>query len=406
MKDNKFLKGILTGVLGSFVCVGVLGLVLVKSGALDMTRLYGYSDNHTALENRIMDKVNVIEGYIDQYFLDKIDDDKVADEVYKGVISGLDDKYAAYYTTDEYKSIMESSNGVYCGIGAYISQDAKTGLVEIVKPMKNSPSEKAGAKAGDLIYAVNGEDVSGKDISEVQALVKGEKGSKVKLTLIRGEKEINITVTRDDIEDITVASEMLDNKIGYVRVTGFEQVTPKQFSDAIAKLDKKGQKGMIIDLRDNGGGLLDSAVTMLDTMLPKGVVVYSKDKQGKKEEYSATNDDAFTKPLVILVNENSASASEVFSGAIQDNGTGKLIGTKTFGKGIVQTIFPLSDGSALKMTTAKYYTPKGRNIHGKGLTPDIEVELSEQTEKLPKSETKVDNQLKKAFDYLVGETSK
>lgn len=406
MKDNKFFKGLLTGILVSFACIVVFTLVLTKSGALNMTRLLGYSDNHTKLENTIMDKVNVLEGYIDQYFLDEIDEEKVADEVYKGVINGLDDKYAAYYNADEYKEIMESSNGVYCGIGAYIAKDSKTDIVMIVKPMEGSPCEKAGAKAGDLIYAVDGEDVTGKDISEVQALVKGEKGSKVKLTLIRNQKEVNITVTRDDIEDITVASKMLDNKIGYVQVTGFEQVTPKQFSEAITALEKDGMNGLIVDLRDNGGGLLDSAVSMLDTMLPEGVVVYSKDKAGKKEEYSATNDDAFTKPLAILVNENSASASEVFSGAIQDNGTGKLIGTKTYGKGIVQGIFPLGDGSALKMTTAKYYTPKGRNIHGKGLTPDIEVELSKSAEKLPKSKTKVDNQLKTAFDYLLEETSK
>ena len=221
------------------------------------------------------------------------------------------------------------------------------------------------------------------------------------MVLLRGQKQVKITVTRDNIEEDTVAYQMLDKKIGYIQVSGFEEVTAKQFEQAVDELEKQGEKALIIDLRENGGGLLDSAVKMLDRMLPQGVVVYSKDKSGTKEEYKATDDKEFKKPLAILVNGNSASASEVFSGAIQDEKKGVLVGTQTFGKGIVQGVFPLGDGSALKMTTAKYYTPNGRNIHGKGLTPDIKVELSEQIQKLPESNKKVDNQLKTAFDYLL-----
>lgn len=401
MNDKKTLKGFLLGASSCFLVMILLVLALDISGVVNLNGIAGSGGKYSALERKIMNKVNVLEIFINEYFLDDIDEEKMADSVYKGVVNGLGDDYAAYYTAEEYKDIQEKTNGIYCGIGAYISADTKTGVVTIVKPMKNSPCEKAGVKAGDIIYAVDGKEVTGEEISQVQALVKGEQGSEVVLTIIRDEERKDITVIRDEIEEDTVSSRLLDDKIGYISVSSFEQVTPKQFESALKKLEKKGEQGLIIDLRDNGGGLLDAAVEMLDRMLPKGVVVYSKDKSGQKQEYMAESDDSFDKPLAILVNGNSASASEVFCGAIQDEEKGKLIGTKTFGKGIVQGVFSLDDGSAIKMTTARYYTPKGRNIHGKGLTPDIEVELKDTIEKLPASGLEVDNQLKAAFDYLI-----
>lgn len=401
-RGNRTLQGFWLGACSSLLVMLVLVLVLDTTDVISLNRLRGNS-GYSTLERKIMNKVNMLEVFIDQYFLDEIDEEKMADEVYKGVINGLGDDYAAYYTAEEYEAILESTNGIYCGIGAYISANTQTGIVTIVKPMKNSPCEKAGIQAGDIIYAVDGEEVTGMEISEVQAMVKGEQGSEVVLTVVRENEQKDITVVRDEIETDTVSSQMLDNKIGYIQITSFDQVTPKQFENALKKLEKKGQKGLIIDLRDNGGGLLDAAVEMLDRMLPKGLVVYSMDKSGEKVEYMAEDDDAFEKPLVLLVNGNSASASEVFCGAIQDKGTGTLIGTTTYGKGIVQGIFGLDDGSAVKMTTARYYTPEGRNIHGKGLTPDIEVELSEAVQELPESGVKVDNQIKAAYDYLVAQ---
>lgn len=401
MKDKKILKGFFLGASSCFLGMIVLVLVLDIAGIMNLSGVLAVGGTYSALEHKILNKVNVLELFIKEYFLDDIDEEKMADSVYKGVVNGLGDEYAAYYTAEEYQDIMEKTSGVYCGIGAYISVDSDTGLVTVVSPMKNSPCEKAGVEDGDVIYAVDGKEVTGTEISQVQALVKGVKGSEVVLTIIRGEEQMDITVVRDEIEEDTVSSQMLDDKIGYIQISSFEQVTPKQFESALKELEKQGQKGLIIDLRNNGGGLLDSAVEMLDRMLPKGVVVYSKDKKGEKQEYMAKNDDSFDKPLVILVNENSASASEVFCGAIQDEEKGKLLGTKTFGKGIVQGVFGLDDGSAIKMTTARYYTPKGRNIHGKGLMPDIEVELKDKVEKLPESGMEVDNQVKAAFDFLV-----
>ncbi len=401
MKDREFGNGFLCGILGALGVLIVLILGLELAGVLDLgSVVLGTPGKRTAMERKIRRKVDVLESYIDTYFLDEIDEEMMAEAVYKGVVNGLGDVYAAYYTADEYKQIQEKTEGIYCGIGTYISADNENGIVTIIKPMKNSPAEKAGVLAGDILYAIDGEEVSNMEISQVQALIKGEKGSKVELTLIRQQGEVKVTVIRDEIVEDTVASQMLDGKIGYIQVTSFEQVTSEQFRDAVDKLEAKGEEGLIIDLRDNGGGLLDTAVDMLDRLLPEGLVVYSMDKGGNKQEYNAKGPDKFDKPLVVLVNGKSASASEVFSGALQDKKAGKLLGTKTFGKGIVQGIFALQDGSAVKMTTSKYYTPNGRNIHGKGLTPDIEVELSEKLEKLPVSGKKVDNQIKAAYDYL------
>lgn len=398
MDKKSFMKGTLLGASSCLLVVIMIGFALLFSG-----RIYvpASGSNQDDLRKTVERKAKVLETYIDTYFLDEIDNEKMADSIYKGIIDGLGDTYAAYYNKEEYQQIKESTSGIFCGIGAYISADTETGIVSIVKPMKNSPAKKAGIKAGDVIYAVDGKEVTGMEISQVQALVKGEKGSKVKLTLVRDKKEMEVEVTRDEIQEDTVNYRMLPGKIGYVQVTSFEQVTPEQYKKAIAALEKKGEKGLIIDLRDNGGGLLDAAVTMLDRILPKGLVVYSKDKDGNKQEFYAENDDSFEKPLVILVNENSASASEVFSGAIQDKEAGTLIGTQTFGKGIVQSLFDLEDGTGLKMTTAKYYTPKDRNIHGKGLTPDVKAELTKEITTLSDGKTKVDSQMKVAYDYLL-----
>lgn len=394
----------------SFVC-GFLTCVLVTMAVLMVLQFTGKIDleavvisGDTSLRSEIEKKSNLIQKFIDEYYLDGIDNEHMANSVYKGLVAGLNDEYAAYYTKEEYETITEKTSGTYCGIGAYVTVDTETGAITIVKPMKDGPAEKAGAKAEDIIYAVDGTEVTGKDLSEVLALIKGEAGTEVKLTVMRkGEKDyLDLMITRAEIKDETVESRMLTKDIGYIQVTSFEEVTVKQFQSALEELQEKDMKALIIDLRDNGGGLLDTAVKLLDIMLPKGMVVYTENKKGVQEKYYAEDDSEITIPVAILVNGNSASASEVFSGAMQDEGKAKLVGTKTFGKGIVQTIFDLQDGSALKMTTAKYYTPKGRNIHGSGLEPDIEVELDKKTlqQSNQDGKSKPDNQMQKAMEYL------
>lgn len=403
MENRNILKVFFAGIVSGITCMFIIIFVLSVTGKIDLGALIVKgSSTETALERQIDEKSDLIRAYIDRYYLDNIDGETMSNSIYKGIVNGLGDDYAAYYTKDEYKTITEKSSGTYCGIGAYVSVDTSTGAIYIVKPLEDSPAQEAGIKAGDIIYAVDGENVTGQDLTSVLSKVKGEAGTTVNLKIVReGESDyLDIKVERRVIEEDTVVSKMLSDKIGYIKVTAFEDVTSKQFEGAVDLLEKKGMKSLIIDLRDNGGGLLSAAVEMLDRLLPKGLVVYTKDKNGVAEEYYAEDNKMLEVPMAILVNENSASASEVFSGALQDEEAAKLVGTKTFGKGIVQTIFGLEDGTALKMTTSKYYTPKGRNIHNTGLEPDIKVELDEST--LTESEDKfgIDNQMQAAIDCL------
>lgn len=362
------------------------------------------SNDNSLLKNAsVMAKTLLLENYISKYYLRDADAGQIVEGIYKGVLQSLQDPYSVYYTKEEYDSLQESTQGVYCGIGARVSQDVKTGIITIVQLFEGSPAIDAGILPGDIIYKVEDEEVTGTDLSKVVAKMKGKEGTSVELTVIRESKKVNCTVRREEIEIPTVEHEMLEDNIGYIQVTEFDQVTAKQFRDALEDLEKQGQDGLVIDLRNNGGGRLDAVVDMLDRMLPEGTIVSTKDKAGEGETFTSTGKEQFNKPLAVLINGNSASASEVFSGAIQDYGTGKLVGTTSFGKGIVQTIFDLKDGSAIKLTTSEYFTPKGRNIQGTGLEPDVEVELDKEQAKKITVEKEEDNQLKKAVETVKNE---
>lgn len=399
---KKYIESFLCGFLSCASVFLLAILILSYTGVLNLTGVLTTGRN--SLQSQVSGKVQKIERFIDSYYLDEINPDQMADSIYKGVVAGLGDEYAAYYTREEYQTITEKTSGTYCGIGAYVTQNTETGAITIVKPIADGPAEKAGLQAEDIIYAIDGNKVTGEDLSEVLARIKGEAGTDVTLQILRGGESdyLDFTLTRAEIKDDTVSSRMLTDQIAYIAVSSFEEVTTEQFGAALESLQGQGMQALIIDLRDNGGGLLNTAVQMLDQMLPKGLVVYTEDKKGIAEKFYAEDDDEITVPVAILVNGNSASASEVFSGAMQDEGKAKLIGTTTFGKGIVQTIFDLEDGSALKMTTSKYFTPKGRNIHGAGLKPDIIVELDKNTlqQKDASGQEKPDNQMQAAIDYL------
>lgn len=360
-----------------------------------------HGSSNSILNSSLQRKMTEIQSYVNQFFLDDIDQEKMQDAVCKGMVNGLGDTYAAYYNEEEYQDMKEKTSGNYCGIGAVVSQSATDGAISIVQTIKGGPAEKAGMKSGDMIVEVDGISTQGMDLTALISKTKGDAGTKVKVTVLRDGHQKKYTIKRKEIHSQTVESRMLDNKIGYIAVSSFEEVTKQQFRDALKKLEKEGEKSLIIDLRNNGGGLLSTAVDMLDRLLPKGTLVYTKDKNGEKEVYSATDEESFDKPVAILVNENSASASEVFSGAMQDYKKAVLVGNTTFGKGIVQTVFDLPDGTALKLTTSKYYTPKGRNIHGTGLEPNIPVALDETTYTQKKSGLTIDNQMERAVEYLL-----
>lgn len=398
-----FLRGVIMGAAGCILVLLSALTIAQYAGKINVAAGLKWDENGMSKEAvEIKDKAEILSSYINRFYLNDIDYGKMGDIIYKAVVSGLDDKYAAYYTKDEYKDISEKTKGEFCGIGAYISQGKNDNYLKVAGVVKGGPAQKAGIKKGDIIVEVDGENIQGKDSSYAVSKMKGKKGTNVSISVMRkgNKKPITFNIKREVIHDNTVSYKMLDNNIGYISVSAFETVTKKQFKSAVDCLEKKNEKGLIIDLRDNGGGLLDTALDMLDQILPKKLVVYTKDKNGVAEEYYTKDDKEINIPIVILVNGNSASASEVFCGALRDYGKAKLLGTKTFGKGIVQSSFAFRDGTGLKFTTSKYYTPKGINIHGTGFEPDIKVKSNGKMTALKESGYKADNQINAALDYL------
>ena len=291
---------------------------------------------------------------------------------------------------------METSNGAYSGIGAMLRQDYRNGIIAVYRVFDGSPAAEAGIEEGNILYTVKGEEVTGKDLSLVVTDLKGEEGSTVDISILKDPSdpasEVALTLTRRHIEVPTVEFQMIDQEIGYIAITEFDDVTDDQFMAALDALEAQGMKDLVIDLRNNGGGLVDVTCAILDRLLPEGLIVYTEDKYGNRQEEKSDAEHYFSGGMAVLVNGNSASASEIFAGAIKDYGVGVLVGTQTFGKGIVQSLFPLSDGSAVKITVSRYYTPKGNNIHEVGITPDVILEYDEDAEE--------DNQLMKALEIL------
>lgn len=398
---NKFAAGVLTGLVSSLVLVIiVLSLQMWAFPSSGAGSSGSSMDEDT--ETTILKKVGKLEDYIKDYYLEEYEESDFAEGIYKGVVNSLGDPYSTYYTGEEYQKLIETTSGKYCGIGATVSQDYKTGIITIVEPFENSPAAKGGLKPGDIISKVAGKEVTGEDLSEVVTNMKGEEGTEVTVEIIReGKNEpFEVTLVRGNIEVPSIQSELMDDAIGYIRITEFEDNTDEQFDEALAELEKKKMKGLVIDLRNNGGGSLETVVNMLDRILPEGMIVYTKDKNGKGMELKSSDEEKLTIPLTVLINGNSASASEIFAGAVQDYGLGTLVGTTSFGKGIVQSVLPLNDGSAIKLTTSKYYTPKGRNIHGTGIEPDVEIELDEKLSGKITIEKAEDNQLQKAISIV------
>lgn len=390
MEKNK-VKGFVTGVL----CT-----VLVGGGIFG--GCYVLSNKDHAVNQESVQKAKAIESLIDKYYLDKIDNDELESYLYKGLMAGLGDPYSTYYTAEEYKELTEDTEGVYRGIGVTMQKDVSTGAVTVVKCFEGAPGAEAGLQPQDQLVKVNGEDITDKELSEVVKMIKTSESDTVTLTILReGESDYRkVEVTLDTVEAPMVEHEMLDNKIGYITINQFAETTASQYETALEDLNNQGMERLIVDVRDNPGGLLTSVCDVLDSMLPEELLVYTEDKNGKKSEYNATGTDQFDKPMVILVNGNSASAAEIFSGALQDYKVAKLVGTTTFGKGIVQQIFNLSDGSAVKMTISKYYTPSGRCIHGTGLEPDIEVDLPDELKNQVSIDKSEDTQLQKAIETV------
>lgn len=412
VKEKKklgFGLGILVGILISFCLLGV-GVRLYTTFTQSYLVIRPWSVHSTAssavINRAASDKIDELLTYVDLYYNDEYDVNDIRNEIYKGTLSGLGDPYSVYYTADEYKDMQITTRGKYYGIGAGMTQDAKTMAVTITKVYSGTPAEEAGLKNGDQLISVGDTKANSMELSLLVKQIRGEEGTQVHLKIYRAstKETLEFDVERRNISFPSVESEMLDGGIGYIQITEFQDDTANQFKKAMKELQQDGMKGLVVDLRDNPGGLITSVTDILDMILPEGTLVYTEDKYGKRETYSSDAKCLKGCPLTVLINENSASASEIFAGAIKDYGYGTLIGEKTFGKGIVQTLFPLEDGSAVKITTSKYYTPKGNFIHGVGIEPDIELEYEYSGPDDETYEKQYDNQLKKAVEELKNET--
>ena len=382
-------KCILAAVTAMAVLLGGCGMIdrylTVDGDGMERDNATVLDENKAERYAAIEKKLEELDQVIDRYYLNEedIDTQALEDGIMKGYIEGLDEKYTTYYTEEEYQSLIEETTGEYDGVGMMVSQNMDTMQITVITVFEGSPAEEAGLKQGDILYKVEDEEIGNKEVSLVVKDIKGEPGTWVNVTVYRPDEDayIDLKMERRRIETPTVSYEMLDDQIGYIYITSFESVTVGQFTDAVKDLQSRNMKGLIIDLRNNPGGMLTSVCQILDTILPKDqLLVYTIDKNGKKEETRTENDDELNLPMAVVVNDQSASASEIFTAAMQDYEKAVIVGETTFGKGIVQVIIPLSDGSAVKVTTSKYYTPKGECIHEIGVTPDIEVELDKDSE--------------------------
>ena len=392
MKNKKsFFKGALTGALAVLLIMSMVSCGIKLPGTSKTSKKSSSTSNsEELLDDSTKTKLELLEQLVDESYSGDIDMDDLQEGLYRGYIDGLGDKYSVYYDEDETKALMQSTSGEFGGIGALFSQDKDTKVITFLKVYEGSGAEEAGFKVDDILYKVDGKDISGEDLSEVVSKIRGDEGTTVELTVLRGDdgEEYTATVTRKIVQTDTVYHEMKEDKIGYIQVTEFDDVTTDQYKKALEDLENQGMKGLVVDLRNNPGGNVDTVTDILELMLPEGTTLSIKDKQGKESVYESDDEHQFTKPLVVLVNENSASAIQTF-------GTGEVVGTTTYGKGVVQQIFDLKDGTSVKLTIAEYLIAGQFGINGKGVTPDVEVQYEKDAQNPDR-----DNQLEKALEEV------
>jgi len=397
-----FFGGMLTGLAGALLIAGIVYLgvwaqdTVEGKGNEEVELAEGY-----AVDADTISKLQTLEEVIEEYFyLGEVTDEEFRDGIYKGMLQALGDDYSEYYTEEELNNLLQQVEGTYYGIGAYVSLDTVSGLPKISGTIKGAPAEEADLRANDIIYEVDGTSTYGLSLDEVVSLIKGEENTDVVLTIYReGENDyLYITVTRRQVETPTIEHEMLDDGMAYISISEFDEVSVTQFRNALKDAEKEGMKGLIVDVRANPGGSLNAVVEMLRMILPEGLIVYTEDVNGEREEFYCDGKNELDVPLVVLVDMNSASASEIFAAAVKDHELGTLVGTTTFGKGIVQQIIPFRDGTAIKLTISAYYTPKGYNIHGTGVEPDIICEFDGDA--YYDEINPVDTQLEKAKEVL------
>ena len=394
-KGQKIYKLLMVIIITALI-TGILTTIFVYqklTGTMDISNIVASGDN-TGLELTL----SKIRATLEKKYIGEIDDQKLLEGAIKGYVAGLGDEYAQYYTKEEMSAEMDETNGNYVGIGIYMTVNSSEGTITVTEPMEGSPAEEAGLKKDDLIIAVNDEEVTTDNVSDMSSKIKGEEGTKVKLKIKRGEETFEVEVERKRIVVSHTKADIKENSIGYIQISDFEGGTAVEFQKRYEELKKKNIKSLIIDLRGNGGGVVDEALSILNMICDQNsTLLITVDKSGKEEQTKSKQTPIVDVPVVILTNGYSASASEILAGALKDNNKAKLVGTKTYGKGVIQTLMQLSDGSGLKITTEEYYTPSHNKINKVGIEPDYEVKLPSGITELTDEN---DTQLQKAIELL------
>lgn len=376
MSKKKLVIGSVSLVVATIICTILVQVFLLK-GVFISRNLYNQYKKY--------DKLVALENIVEEDYYQDVDQEKLILGAEKGLIQSLGDPYSEYYTKEEFNLLKEQTQGSFVGIGIYMSGNDEDNVV-VKSVIKDYPAEKSGLKSGDIILKVDGEKVKYSQSSLAASKIKGKAGTSVVLTIKRGDKQFDVTVKREEIVVASVKSEVKDDNIGYVQITSFDKNTYKEFKQAVSSLQKKNVKSLIIDLRDNPGGLLDVCVDIADYLLGEGTIVYTKDNNGDTQYYKS-DEKKVDLPIVVLINENSASASEILTAAIVDNKAGIAVGTTSYGKGLVQSVREFNDGTGYKLTTAQYYTPNGDYINKQGIKPNI-VEKNKE------------KQLDRAIEYI------
>ncbi len=397
MKKNTIMRTMMTIIITSIITFTVTYLWLYgsKGRTIASESLIG----NALATDTLTSKLKIIKDKINEVYLGDIDENNLKEYTIKGYVAGLKDKYSGYLTSDEMSEYTTDTLGEYVGIGVYITKDETNNQILIYSTIKDSSAEKAGLLAGDVITEVDGTKCNGDDYETITNRIKGKEGTKVNIKILRNKEEKTFEIERKKVTQIRVNSQMLENNIGYIYISSFDGNIAKQFKEQYDELENNGATSLIVDVRNNGGGMIDEATGIGDLFTDKdSVLLIEKDKNGKETTTKAKSDKKITMKTVLLVNKDSASASEILAGIFQDSiENSKIIGTKTYGKGVIQTVFQLSDGSGLKLTTNEYFTPKHNKINKIGVTPDIVVDDYQYTGIL---ETEKDTQLKKAIEEL------
>ena len=400
-KRYKVYRTIMLIVLVAFVTFMITSIgfyqYFVKGNSLNKYLAFMTSDE----SQDISQLLDTYRSVINKYYLGEVDEESLKEGAIQGYIEGLGDPYTEYISKEDMEDYLQDTMGNFVGIGIYMVQDTKTNQIMVLSPIKGSPAERAGIKPGDYIISVNGEECTASDMTVIATKIKGEEGSTVKLQILRGEETLDFEITRENVIINPVEGEVLENNIGYIEFSSFDEDTAEQFKTKFEELQAQGITSLIIDLRNNGGGIVEEALDIAGYIADKdSVLLYEVDKDNNEEVEKNDDNPIINMPVIILTNENTASSSEILAGALKDLGKAKIVGTTTYGKGVIQQILTLPDGSGLKITTEKYLTPNRTEINEVGIEPDETVELPESVESIFNVERSQDTQLQKAIEML------